>query len=795
MDQKLSIAEGKNRYAKQWINKEITWTDFLKRLRDPYRTRETYKEYTKYTKKQRDEAKDIGGFVAGKLKDGRRLDTNVMNRSMITLDADYAPSDLWDELEMLFDSAMVMYSTHSHSTNHPRYRIVIPMIREVTPDEYQAIARKIADQINIDYFDDTTYQASRLMYWPSCSTDGIYEFHSLDLPWLDPDKILALYDDWQDISFWPISSRVSEVHKRIAKKQGDPLDKDGLIGAFCRTYTIQGAIDTFLPDIYVSTNREDRYTYTGGSTAGGLVIYEDKFAYSNHATDPCSMHLCNAFDLVRLHKFKELDMDTAPSVPINKLPSWVAMMDFAGQDEATKLTLGKERLSTAMADFPDIENQDWLKLLSADKRGNYLPTTDNIVIILQHDPRLKDSIGGIDIFAQKPIKKDSLPWWQYDPHKPSWSDADDAALRYLLEKDYNIAAKGKTDDAVVYVHEQNAYHPIRDYLKTLEWDGIERLDTMFIDYLGSSDTSYTRAVTRKAFTAAVARVLQPGCKYDYMPVLVGKQGIGKSHILSVMGGTWFSDSITTISGKEGYEALHGSWLVEMAELTATRKQEVESIKQFISKREDRYRKAYARRVSDNPRQCVFFGTTNDNEFLRDYTGNRRFWPIDTDKERRTKIIFQDLNDYERDQLWAEAVVRYKAHEPLFLEDKLEQEAQQIQEKYTYRSPKEGLIVNYLEKKLPKDWNSMKCFERINWMESGYEGSEERKRICALELWCEVFNGSKTGMSNAEARELNGILERLPNWSKLPNPVRINDEYGRQRAYEKLTTRSENQTTK
>ena len=323
----------------------------------------------------------------------------------------------------------------------------------------------------------------------------------------------------------------------------------------------------------------------------------------------------------------------------------------------------------------------------------------------------------------------------------------------------------------------------------MRWDGIERLDTLFIDYLGSSDTPYTRAVTRKAFTAAVARIFMPGCKYDYMPVLVGKQGIGKSHILSVMGGVWFSDSITTISGKEGYEALHGSWIVEMAELTATRKQEVESIKQFISKREDRYRKAYARRVSDNPRQCVFFGTTNDSEFLRDYTGNRRFWPVDTDADKRKKSIFKDLVPDIRDQLWAEAVVRFKEKEPLFLESELENEAREIQERYTYRSPREGLIIDYLDKRVPVGWDEMNCYERIAWMEDEDNiGTEERTRICALELWCELFNGAKGTMSNADARELNGILSRLKGWEKLPNPVRINSEYGKQRAYERVETK-------
>lgn len=789
LDKKLWIATAKSRYSKQWKNKEVSWSEFLKQLETPTRTKESVSQYQKMSKKERGAIKDIGGFVAGKLREGRRCDESVIARSMITLDADYAPIDIWDDIGLLYSHAVVMYSTHGHSAQNPRYRFIFPLSREVSPDEYQAIARKVADEIGIDYFDDTTYQASRLMYWPSCCSDGEYVYQALEeLPWIDPDDVLAQYDDWHDISFWPMSSRVSEIHKRNAKKQGDPLEKDGLIGAFCRTYTIQGAIDTFLSDVYEETNREDRYTYIGGSTVGGLVIYDDCFAYSNHATDPASMRLCNAFDLVRIHKFGYKDEEAKADTPINKLPSWVAMMDFIANDEGTKKLLGEERLSAALNDFPDVEegNTEWLGELETDKRGNYTPTTDNIVLILNNDPRLKGNIGGIDRYEQKPVKLGKLPWWKYRKQDNGWKDEDDAAFRYLLEKDYRIVAKGKVDDAIMYVHEQNAFNPVTDYLDSLSWDGVERLDTLFIDYLGSTDNPYTRAVTRKAFTGAVARAYEPGCKYDYMPVLIGAQGIGKSHLLSIMGGAWFSDSISSLVGKESYEALHGSWIIEMAELTATRKTDVERIKQFISQRNDRYRKAYARRVTDNPRKCVFFGTTNDNEFLRDYTGNRRFWPIDTNREQKKKGIFTQLGD-ERDQLWAEAKARYLAKEPLYLDDELLAASEEIQDKYTYKSPKEGVIIDYLEHKLPENWDDMECYARIAWMDQGEEGSIERKRVCALELWCELFGGSRGTLTNAEAREINGILERLPQWKRLPNPVRINKEYGKQRAYVKVET--------
>lgn len=785
MERVFNIATCKSRRDKTYINQQMTWPEFINRVKETYRTRETVQEYKSMSKLQQADIKDVGGFVAGQLKDGRRNNLSVMSRSMITLDLDFAPADFWDVVDMLDDMCCCMYSTHKHTPQTPKYRLIIPTSRDMTPDEYEAAARKIASHYDMDYFDDTTYQPARMMFWPSTSKDGQYEFHSMAGPLLDVDKVLSEYPDWTDISFWPRSSRADTIRQRSAKKQGDPLEKDGLIGAFCRTYTIQEAIETFIPDIYTPTDHADRWTYVAGSTAGGLVIYDDKFAYSNHATDPCSGKLCNAFDLVRIHKFGDLDVDIPPGTPTVKYPSWTKMLELCGSDKATIKEIGEERLQEALKDyaddFDDVDTE-WLGTLETDKKGNYRATTDNIVIILEHDPRLKDSIGGLDLFDQKPVKFGDLPWTKLDVCNPTWTDDDDAGIRYLLEKDYNIVAKGKCEDALRYVHKNHAFHPVRDYLNSLTWDGVERLDRLFIDYLGSPDTEYVRQVTRKAFTAAVARVMAPGCKYDYMVVLIGKQGIGKSHILSVMGGKWFSDSITTVSGKEAYESLHGSWIIEMAELTATRKSEIEQTKQFISKREDRYRKAYAKRVTDNPRQCVFFGTTNEAEFLRDYTGNRRFWPIGTDAKKATKSIFDDLTDAVRDQLWAEAVVRYKNKEPLYLQDEVAREALRAQEAHTYRSVKEDQIYNYLERKLPDNWYEMSQSQRVLWLDEPKNvGTVRRDKVCLMEIWVEVFNGARGNFPNTEQREISAILDHL-GWERTKSPVWIDKKvYLKQRA--------------
>lgn len=357
-DRILNIALGDNRKSINWKNTSMLWSKFLERISYSEDTGESYQHYMSASKEKQDNIKDIGGFVGGKLKGKKRKASEVVSRSMLTLDADFAKDDLWDNFTMLNDYAAAIYSTHKHSNEAPRYRLIIPLARDVTPQEYEAIGRKIADDIGIDYFDDTTYQVNRLMYWPSHSTDGDVFFDKQDGKFLNPDEVLSRYDDWQDRSQWPRSSREKKDAKTFgarAKKQGDPLEKDGLIGAFCRAYyPIDEAIEEFLSDVYIKCDMPNRYTYAEGSSSAGLVIYDDVFAYSNHATDPCSKKLCNAFDLVRIHKFGELDKEMPEGTAVTSLPSHNAMLEFAQNDKQTKL----ERLKQTQEDFEEKYKND-----------------------------------------------------------------------------------------------------------------------------------------------------------------------------------------------------------------------------------------------------------------------------------------------------------------------------------------------------------------------------------------------------------------------------------------------------
>ena len=350
-DGDLAVATGSSRQEKRWKNRTLRWSELLARFRDSVRGGETHAEYMRLPKKRQDELKDVGGFVGGRLREGKRKNGYVEGRQLITLDADFAPADLMQELRDSFlVNACAVYSTRKHCTAKPRVRLIIPLDREVTPDEYEAIARKVADDINIEYFDDSTYQAARLMYWPSHSSDVDPVFDYIDGPFLSADDVLAEYPggNWGDVSYWPMSSRTAELRKPTGPA-ADPLAKQNIVGVFCRTYTVTEAIRKFLPEVYVPTDKPDRWTYAAGSTAGGLVIYnDDRFAWSNHATDPAAGSSCNAFDLVRIHLFGELD-DGQEEKPANRRPSWAAMAELMGSDPECVRTHDEEAAAKAVA--------------------------------------------------------------------------------------------------------------------------------------------------------------------------------------------------------------------------------------------------------------------------------------------------------------------------------------------------------------------------------------------------------------------------------------------------------------
>ena len=790
-DGSIALASGKSKKETHWKNKNMLYSALLEKLSTTTRTPETYSEYKKMPKTDRDNIKDVGGFVGGSLKSGRRKAENVANRTLLSLDLDYVNGDVWSSIEMLWEFSVAMYSTHTHAPDNQRLRLVIPLSRPVLPDEYQAIARMVADDLGIDQFDDTTYEPSRLMYWPSTSSDGEYVFKIQDLAWLNPDDVLARYTfGWQDVSYWPESSRARAKLTSAIKRQEDPLEKKGIIGAFCRTYSITEAIGEFLSDIYTSGDDGARYTFVDGSTTGGVVIYEDKFSFSHHGTDPTSGILCNAFDLVRINKFGHLDDDIREDTPINRIPSFTRMNEFASSDYKVMQTLGKERMEKVQEDFGVVEsdgeiNTDWIKDLKTTDAGKLKSTISNFLVVIENEPMLKGRIA-YNEFSNRAVVTGKLPWRSKDNNQ-DWNDIDDSGLREFIEKYYTLSSTAKCADALALSFEKHSYHPIKDYLNSLTWDKVKRIDTLFIDYLGAEDKTYVRTVTRKIIVAAVARVFVPGIKFDNMPVLSGIQGIGKSTLIKKLGKEWYSDSLTTVQGKEAYEQLQGVWMIEMGEMMATKKADIEATKHFLSKTEDIYRVAYGRRTSRFPRQCIFIGTTNDSEFLRDRTGNRRFWPVDVGVVPHTKNVWEDLSKNEVDQIWAEAVELWKNKEPLHLSMEEEKEAALQQDSHSEESAKAGLIEEYLNKPLTENWYDLGITEKRNYIQGSDfgdtpEGNLVRDRTCVMEIWCELFNGDPKQLSYMSSREIMEILKSLDGWKSHEGRLRFGKIYGTQRAF-------------
>lgn len=597
----LNLALGQSKTESKWKNRTMTWAELLDRLSKPTVTQETVAEYQKMAKSKKDAIKDVGGFVGGFLKEGKRKKGNAQSRSLLTLDADSPRLGLWEDFTLMDSYTAAVYSTHSHTPEKPRLRFIIPLKRPVTAEEYTPLALKVAEGLGLDNFDDTTYQAERLMFWPSKPQDGEFVFETQEGDWLDPDEVLAQYPDWRDVSYWPELPGGKELRERQAKRQGDPLEKKGVVGAFCRTYDIHAAIAKFLSDVYGPTDHDDRYTFLSGSTSGGMIVYDDKFAYSHHGTDPVGDTLVNAFDLVRIHLFSDLDDEAKDGTPANRLPSFGAMRDFALEDEEVKATLARDRMAGAMEDFGDLEDDEWQKKLEFDKDGEIASSAGNLELIMKNDENLKDRIL-MDDFAKRLVVKDDLPWREVTEEDRYWKDADGAGLRVYIEKVYGIVNRGKVEDAFMQEAERQSIHPVREYLDGLEWDGVKRVDTLLIDYLGAEDTAYTRLVTRKFLTAAVARIYEPGAKFDYMLVTSGPQGIGKTELPTILARKWFSNSLENVQGKDAYEALQGVWIMEMGEMTATKKADIEATKHFISKREDIYREAYGRYKSYFKRQ-------------------------------------------------------------------------------------------------------------------------------------------------------------------------------------------------
>jgi len=781
-DIELDISFGKHRADMNWKPEYLTWNEFVGRLQKVRRTSETMAQYDKMTVVGKGKVKDGPAFVGGLIRGGRRKKENVDTRSLITLDADFADDDFLFTTELVLGGrAYVVYSTHSHRPYKQKYRLIAPADRTMSPDEYAAVSRRIAEQIGMHYFDKTTFQVHRLMYLPSCSADAepvlnIYEGGPICV-----DDILAEYDDWRDVMSWPRHPEEKKAIRTSANKAQDPREKFGTIGLFCRAFSIDEGIDTFLSDVYVPGSMPNRYTYIHGSSANGLEIYPDQeLAYSHQDSDPVADgRTYNLFDLVRVHKFGHLDERVKEHTPDTKKPSHLAMEQWAIQLPEVKRLAAAERqadfgeMAKEFDEDDDPEDDSWTEKLERHRKtSEILPTAENVELLLTHGPWR--GVLAYDAFGNTEVIRKPLPWRgrerpgrTYEP----WLAADDKRLQHWFAKVHKITSAKIIQNAFTEVVHKNTFHPIKSYLESTVWDGVPRAERIFPVYLGAPDTHYVRQVTRKMLLAAVTRLYRPGCKFDQMLVLVGPQGAGKSSLLAKLGREWFSDSLRTFENKEAGEHLQSGWIFEIGELSAMKKSEVEEVKAFLSKTEDRYRVAYDRQVSEFPRKCVFFGTTNTRDFLRDATGNRRFWPVEVDPEKAELSHWTHLTDEVVSQIWAEVLCWFKAGETLELDQEARTEAERQQAAHMESDPREGLIQEWLDTPIEDEW-------------ADGPSDQLRQRVCAAQIWVECLGNKKGSMRPWEAKEILDILRRIPGWEERKKRARVAG-YGLQTVFERV----------
>lgn len=779
----LAIAYGNNRQSKTWVNKTITFDELKERLKVTIRTPESAEEYAKFNKAKRDAVKDHGGFVAGALKGGRRKVDTVELRSMVALDGDRIDKAFLENYETNAPYTSLLYTTHSSTDDDPRVRLVYPLTRDVTPEEFVAVSRYLAQMLGIDYFDECSYLPNQLMYWPSTPSNGSFVFLDVEKEWLDPDDVLAAHPEWTDPTRLPTSSRESRANTTASVKAQDPLDKEGAVGFFNRAFfPIGRAIEKYLSDVYEPTDNENRWHYIQSSSMAGVEIIEGgKFVYSHHAKDPAYLKLCNAFDLVRIHKFGDDDVKK----------SFNAMCELAMQDDEVKRIAMEEKLAQAETDF-NASDGDWMTRLKYQPRSGQLENSVyNLNLILANDPDFRNF--AYNEMANRIQVTGPLPWERPEGNQ-FWRDADTAQLKSIIDIRYLPFSSRNHDVAFTKIADDRHFHPVRDYLDSLpEWDGIERVEDLFIRYLQADDTPYVRAVTRKTFAAAVARVYVPGIKFDCVPVLDGDQGIGKSTIVKdLVTSEYYSEtlSLTDMDDKSGAEKLQGFWAVEIGELAGMKKADIEKVKAFLSTCDDKYRPSYGKVVESHPRQCIIIATVNgERGYLRDITGNRRFWIIKLHQKKQKKTW--DFTPEYRAQFWAEAKEIWKSGEKLYLEGDLLEVAEEAQQSAMEVDERLGMVEEYLNASLPDDWADMDLFQRRNFLQGSefgmpeHKGAVMRTEVSNAEIWCECYGKPLQELKPTDSYSIAALMAQLPNWERTTS-IKRQPIYGRQRLYKKTT---------
>ena len=727
--------------------------------------------------------KEAGSYIFGTLQETteqhpaactalHRNNRAVVSRSALTLDIDHPEPGFIDDLVVLADFAFLAHATFSSTPDAPRYRIIVPLSREVTPDEYTEAARAFATRYGADQFDPSCFRPAQYMFRPASPTGAVESWAGAGAP-IDADALLEGFVE--DLSQLAVPA--------LSRSKRDPFEIDGVVGAFNRAYNDdwQLLIDTYeLP--YEPDG--DRWHLAGARSVAGMGPMAPGLVYSHHSNDPAFGVACTAFDLVRLHRYGELDGDTPNQTPVNRRKSYAAMLDDASIDPRVTAEIVGVDFAPVLDDDPDTgpPPDAWkMGLRLRPRTGEFLDCVHNWDLVSENDPVFallyyNDMTMSVEISGDLP--------WRARAKGETFGTIDRQALAFYLEREYGYRPPAGLVDALVNTKAAaNWVNPVKDYLESLEWDGKTRVETCLP---GVKATPYTRMVARKSMVAAVARMYEPGIKWDHTLVLYGDEGLGKTLWVTRMSKGW-ATTLGNLTDKDTLVILHRSWIMLADEGYSLRKADADVQKEFLTRTEDVFRMPYDREAVLHRRRCVFWSTTNDEVFLRRQAGNRRFLIVDCER----KVEPRKLTDEYVDQVWAEAVHLYKAGELLYLEDVESLLAREERERFTEEDTLTGLIQQFLDTPVPPNWDLMSPESRRDWMTSRADGAaaagtERQERTCSTQIWVEVLGNPIGRRDRAGLLEITNALKKMPGWTLLQGRQRV-PNYGPQAVFVRTDT--------
>lgn len=662
-------------------NVTMPWGEFVKKLSQSYTIPLTMEEYRALSRDQQAAHKNANGhFVGAAFEGGKRGKTNTLERQMLTFDIDNGTPELLDQLLTgrtgLGAREYVVASTLSHGGDKIKLRVIVPLLELLPRDDFEPLARLVAKLIDpaMTAIDKVSFRLAQFMYWPAHCADVTPVFHHQRGPLVEPGAVLATWD--RNYLTLPRLEAEDPTVRPGGVIKAPSGEKPGIMGALNRLYRIGEGVELFLADIYEVSERDGlgeatRFTFLAGTTTNGAQAFEDGYFHSHQSSDPACDQNVHLFDLIALHRYGHLDKNVTEDTRPMDRPSFKAMRDEWIPENAPEVMAEVVRSNYAgvLDDdvyFEDNDHEDWLAKLDVSKNGLIKNTLTNLIDILKHDHHFKGAFA-LNEFTKteclvKPLHEPRLNMdikLGREGYKKLTDDTD-AAVRQLLEAKRGddlpgyglIVSDRNLKAAITRVSNMQAFHPIRDWLDSLPaWDGVSRLSRLWSRACGTRDTPYYRLTASNFLAGAVARIYEPGCKFDFLPVLIGPQGILKSTLVQVLASpAWYGETEGHFDNKQKQiEAASGKWFLEMGEMVHfTRAKDDESIKMMLSGQVDSARLAYDKRSDDHPRQFVFIGTTNREQFLREF--HRRVWPIVCNGDIDIKWVHAN-----RAKLFAEAI--------------------------------------------------------------------------------------------------------------------------------------------